>query len=89
MNKNCDIYSYLEEVKQAKADKSKEKSKTDFGGCDLGLFAVCIIPAFSWCLSFFFVLIRCCLLILVYLTRRSECNVLRGSDANTIHSTTR
>lgn len=39
MNKNLDIYSYLEEVKQ-KTDK-KEKLKFDFGGCD---FELTIVP---------------------------------------------
>lgn len=36
MNKNYDVYSYLEELKQSKADKTKDKTKGDFGGCDLG-----------------------------------------------------
>lgn len=39
MNKNLDIYSYLEEVKQ-KTDK-KEKLKFDFGGCD---FEMTLVP---------------------------------------------
>jgi hypothetical protein len=40
MNKNLDIYSYLDEVKQSKADKSKDKTKSDFGGCDLGALLI-------------------------------------------------